>query len=290
MTELYNTGNELEELSYTTSENITDADTPTHSPVSEPQVPATPMVFGFDYSGVSSQVAQEAEAAANRIRDRHRTSIIDTGHDLSAVKEKLEHGLFGNWLRFHFDMSERTAQNYMNAAAAFGSAPRVIDVLPPTTIYKLSAKGAPEEIRQSVIDDVAKGLPVNHKEIDSRIATAQKEERQRREYERAAKQEQRAWQKHEQALRDEGKTDNEIKNERKRWDKKKAREERDADQKALEAKQREEAALQREKHMETTAARAAEILKKRLGNDYEKLREVLVQIDYQAFKTALLSA
>lgn len=289
MTEFYNTGNELEELSYTTSENMTDADTSTHTPVSEPQMPATPIVFGFDYTGVSSQVAQEAEAAANRIRDRHRASIIETGHDLCAVKEKLEHGLFGNWLSFHFDMSERTAQNYMNAAAVFGSAPRVIDVLPPTTIYKLAAKGAPEDIRQSVIEDVAKGVQVNHMEIASRIAASQKEERQRREDELAAKQEQRAWQKHEHALRAAGGTDHDIEKERKRWDAKKARKERDADQKALEAQQRETAALHREEGMKKTAARAAEILKKRLGDDYEKFRDVLVQIDYQALRTALLT-
>lgn len=42
--------------------------------------------------------------------------------------------------------------------------------------------------------------------------------------------------------------------------------------------------------MKKTAAHAAQILKARLGNDYETFRDVLVQIDYQALKTALLSA
>jgi hypothetical protein len=251
---------------------------------------ASPAVFGFDYSGVSLEVAKEAEAAAIRIRDRHRLSILDTGHDLCAVKDQLEHGQFGNWLGYHFGMSERTAQNYMNAASAFGSAPKVIDVLPPATIYKLAAKGAPEEIRQSVIDAVDKSLLLDHKEVNSRIATAQREERQRREAERAAKHEQRAWAKHEQALRAEGKTDDEIKSERKRWNKKKAREERDADQKALDAEQREEAALQREEKLNEIAVKTAKFLKVRLAADYEKIRNAVLQLDSVQLRTALLNA
>ncbi|MCQ2005252.1 DUF3102 domain-containing protein [Rhizobium sp. NRK18] len=290
MTDLHITNDELKDLDYTNAENIVDVDTPEQSPGSEPSVPASPAVFGFDYSGVSLKVAQEAEAAAIRIRDRHRLSIIDTGHDLCAVKDKLEHGQFGNWLSYHFGMSERTAQNYMNAATVFGSAPKVIDVLPPVTIYKLAAKGAPEEIRQSVIDAVDKGLLLDHKEVNSQIATAQKEARQRREEERAAKHEQRAWEKNEKALRAEGKTDEEIKNERKRWDRKIARKERDADKKALEASQREEAALQREERLNGMAAKAVNILKARLAADYETFRDALLQLDYVQLKTAMLNA
>ncbi|EYR81958.1 DUF3102 domain-containing protein [Shinella sp. DD12] len=290
MTDLYNAGNEIEELDFSDTVNIADVDAPHHSSATDSVVPAKPTVFGFDYTGVSTQVAEEAEATAERIRNRHRASIIDTGNDLCVVKDKLAHGQFGNWLRYHFGMSERTAQNYMNAAAAFGSAPKVIDLLPPTTIYKLAAKGAPEEIRKSVIDEVAKGLAPNYKEIDARIVAAQKEERQKRETEQSEKQEQRAWQKHEQALRAAGRTDNEIEKERKRWNAKKAREERDASQKALEAKQRQEAELDAQFKMEQTARTAARILKARLGEDYEKFRDAFLRIDHRQLKTALLSA
>lgn len=250
----------------------------------------TPPTFGFDYSGVSAAVAREAEATAERIRNRHRAGIIDTGGDLLAIKDKLDHGKFGNWLSYHFGMSERTAQNYMNAAIAFSSVPKVIDVLPPSTIYKLAAKGAPEKIRQSVIDEITNGAVLDHKEIETRIATAKSEERQKQEEERTARQEEREWQKQEQALREAGKSEKEIESERKQWVTKKARKERHAQQKASDTKKHEEEALVRGEQMRQTAATAAKILKARLGGDYEKLRDAILKINYHDFQTALLNA
>ena len=249
-------------------------------------MPSSSVVDGFHYTGVTAEVAKEAEATANRIRDRHRTSIIDTGYDLCAVKEKLEHGLFGKWLRFHFNMSERTAQNYMNVAIVFGSTPKVIDVLPPTTVYKLAAKGASEQIRQSVIEGVAKGLSLNHMEIDSRIALAQKEERQKREAEHAVKQKQRDWQKHEKALRAEGKTDDDIEKERKRWDTKKAEKVTDVQNKSADVEHRQVAASVSQTKMEKLAQRVAQHLKTRLSDDYEEFLEAFIKIYHRQLKTA----
>lgn len=291
MTDLSISNNELKDFDFSTSENnIQDDDMAHNSAAVEDLVPTKPAVFGFDYAGLSREVVEEAEATADRIRSRHRASIIDTGNDLCVIKKKLEHGKFGSWLTYHFGMSERTAQNYMNAAEVFGSVPKVIDVLTPTTVYKLAAKGAPPEIRHHVIEAVANGRLLDRKEIESRIATAQSVERQKREDERAARQEQRAWQKHEQDLRSAGKSDDEIENERKRWATKKAQKERAAQQKSSEAKQREEAASRREEKMKEIAARAAKTLKARLGSDYEKLRDALLQINYSEFCAAMQQA
>lgn len=259
--------------------------------------PAMTPVFGFDYSGVSAAVAKEAEDTAERIRNRHRASIIDTGIDLCAIKDKLAHGKFGNWLSYHFGMSERTAQNYMNAAIAFASVPKVIDVLPPSTVYKLAAKGAPEEFRKSVMEEIVRGVTPDHKEIEARIASAKSVERQKLEEERATRKEEREWQKHEQAMRKAGKSDDEVQAERKRWDTKKAQKERRDQKKLSEAKQREEEALRAHEEqqrqgekMKQIAVRAAAILKSRLGADFEKLRDAFLKIDYHEFQAALQSA
>ncbi|KQY16322.1 hypothetical protein ASE23_20280 [Rhizobium sp. Root73] len=283
--------NNLEDLDFSnTIENIPDGNTPSNSAGTEALAPSISVASGFDYTGVSPEVAEEAEAAADRIRNRHRASIIETGHDLCVIKDKLAHGSFGNWLSHHFGMSERTAQNYMNAATAFGAVPEVVDVLPPTIIYKLAARGAPGEVKQFVIDEIVSGSSPSQKEIESRLAAAKSDERQRREAERMGKLEERAWQKHEQALQAEGKSDLEIEAERKRWATKKAQKERAAQQKVSQAKQREEATVQGEEKMKLIAERAANILKARLGNEYEKFRDAFLKIDHSRLKAALLSA
>ena len=136
-------------------------------------------VTGYDYGAIDSQVAEEAELIAARVRERMRANIIETGTDLLAIKAKLPHGGFLPWIQFHFGWGERTAQNLMNAAKAFGSTPRILAKLPESTIYKLAAKSTPEEIRRSVIDEIDRGGSPDPKGIAERIAQAKPSLRRR---------------------------------------------------------------------------------------------------------------
>ncbi len=43
---------------------------------------------------------------------------VEAGRMLAQIKEELRHGAFGPWLEVHFDGSDRTAQRYMQLAAA----------------------------------------------------------------------------------------------------------------------------------------------------------------------------
>ncbi|EDQ31783.1 Protein of unknown function (DUF3102) [Hoeflea phototrophica DFL-43] len=139
----------------------------------------TTQVHAFDYSGISAAVAKEAEATAWRIRNRLSAHTIAIGSELLIIKKKLEHGKFGKWLEFHFGWTERTAQNYMNSATAFGSTPQVIDLLPLSTIYKLAAKKTPDTLRQLVIDEITRGETPDPKQIEKRIAKIKTEARQK---------------------------------------------------------------------------------------------------------------
>lgn len=138
-------------------------------PAAKPQAAE---VRAFDYSGVSAAVAKEAEATAKRIRNRLKVHTIEIGKELLVIKEELGHGKFGKWLDFHFGWKERTAQNYMNSATAFGSTPQIIDVLPPSTVYKLAAKSTPGALRQSVIDEIKRGDKPDPKQIERKISAA----------------------------------------------------------------------------------------------------------------------
>src|SRR3954465_7482799 len=70
----------------------------------------------FDYGALDADVATLARQSAKRIGDRTRSSFIENGRDLIAVKAKLEHDMFSKWLKAEFPWSERTAQSMMNAA------------------------------------------------------------------------------------------------------------------------------------------------------------------------------
>lgn len=274
---------------------VNDVDRPSEAPmITRP--PAYP-TYTFDYSDVSAAVAEEAEATADRIRRRLRTSIIDTGNDLLAIKGKLTHGKFGKWLEHHFGMSERSAQNYMNAASAFGASPKIVELLPPTTVYKLAAKGAPYELRLSVIKEIESGITPDPEEIELRISSAKSEERRKREEELVVRKEEREWQKYEQALRNAGKSDADVELERKRWDTKKARKERLLQRRLAEEQKREEEALreseertQNAEKMAQIAAKMAAILKKRLGGDFQKARDAILKISYEDLRAALQAA
>ena len=85
----------------------------------EPALPGT----CHDHEGIAVADAVEIRQIAIRIRSRQRNRVADmlaTGADLVAVKDKLKHGRFKDWLKAEFDMTDRTAQTYMRAARVLG--------------------------------------------------------------------------------------------------------------------------------------------------------------------------
>lgn len=237
----------------------------------------------FDYIGVSVEVAHEAEATAARIRARHRDSIIATGLDLTSIKEKLGHGQFGSWLAHHFNMSERSAQNYMNAANAFKATPIVIDALPAATIYRLAGKGVPSYLLQNVIADIHSGTSLNPKEIEKQIISAKQQERIKRNIDQQKRLETRAWQKEEKNLKKAGKTPEEIAAIRKEWNIAKVKRNRANSAKIVKAEKQKA----NQENMDTLAISAAKKIKHRFAEKFEDFRNTLIMIDYSAFQKAL---
>ena len=113
-------------------------------------------------------VAAEVEAATMRIKTRMARTIVDiigTGHDLKEVKSKLEHGQFESWLSTMFNMTDRTARRYMQAATwAEGKSDTVSD-LTPQAIYLLSAPTTPKAAQKEVLEHLEAGKPITHHEV-----------------------------------------------------------------------------------------------------------------------------
>jgi hypothetical protein len=148
----------------------------------------------FDYGVLGPDLSERLRQQAARIRRRianTTAAFIEVGRDLLAVKQSLEHGQFAAWLKAECGIEERTARNYMSAAAFAEGKTEMISVLPPTTLYLLAAKSTPAEIVNEVMPTVEAGAPMPAEVIREKIAQAKFDklsaERKAREAERQAK-------------------------------------------------------------------------------------------------------
>ena len=122
----------------------------------------------FDYAGLSPDVALHARAAAERIRVRiQRTTadIIAIGEELREIKARLPHGEFRAWLDAEFDMSESSAQRFMQVADAFGGKSVTVTDLNPSALYALAAPAA-EPIREAAVARIAAGEVLSKADVD----------------------------------------------------------------------------------------------------------------------------
>jgi len=126
----------------------------------------------FDYSALDHGLADEARAVADRIRGRLRSACLDTGRDLIGMKDRLGHGHFGAWLKAEFDITERSAENYMNAFKFLEGKSETVSYLPPSVVYKLAAPSAPAAVVAEVVAAAEAGMMPAPKEIKRRLADA----------------------------------------------------------------------------------------------------------------------
>lgn len=134
-------------------------------------------INGFDYAVLDPVVAGEAKAVAERIRARMRSSFLDTGRDLIVMKQRLDHGQFGAWIKAEFDMTERTAQRFMGAAELVEQKPDIVSDLPQTVLYALAAPSTPPQIMDEMEAAAASGVPLPPSTIKEKVETARSEQR-----------------------------------------------------------------------------------------------------------------
>ena len=139
------------------------------------------IIVPFTYTDLPAPVAAEVEAVTSRIKDRlvrQVEDIIETGRDLLEVKAKLEHGQFESWLTQEFNMTDRTARRFMQAATWAEGKTDMVSDLTPTSIYLLSAKSTPEGVHEQVVERLEKGLPAEPKYVRHVVLEAKLRERE----------------------------------------------------------------------------------------------------------------
>jgi len=120
------------------------------------------MQEAFDYTPLTSDIAEQVQTVAQRIRQMVKRTLEDllaVGGDLLAVKAALPHGRFGPWLRAEFGWTERTARLFMTVAQRFGPKTEpLFDLrIDPTAAYLLAAPSAPEEASAAAVQRAESG-------------------------------------------------------------------------------------------------------------------------------------
>jgi len=131
--------------------------------------------IGFDYALLPVDVAVKAQTAASNIKlllKRTSEDIIEIGRELTAVKDQLPHGQFLPWIAAEFEMSERTARDFMQVADRFGGKSAIIADLKPTILYALAAPSTPESVVLDITARVEAGEKVKVKDVQAAIKKA----------------------------------------------------------------------------------------------------------------------
>lgn len=122
-----------------------------------------------------AETQERLDGITRQIHERHRSqieAIIATGKDLHTVKEMLPHGDFMTWLQNEFGWSQKTANNYMNAADQFADKVQTIQKLAPTAVYALAAPSTPERTRAKIVKRLDAGEEVETAEVKKIVKKA----------------------------------------------------------------------------------------------------------------------
>jgi len=127
----------------------------------------------FDYGELSAPAVKQCEAAVERITKYQRRmagDIIAIGKELLAVKAKLEHGQFGEWIGFHFGWAWKTADRMMKAAETFGELDKLSNMTIDTSaLYLLSSDKCPDETREEFIERAERGERITHAAVKQEL-------------------------------------------------------------------------------------------------------------------------
>ena len=124
---------------------------------------------GFDYTSLdpaTSQFVQQQTGEIRALMKRTAQDIIELGQKLIAVKAKLGHGRFGDWLEAEFKWSVQTAKRFMNVAAGLQNQ-QFVDFMAPSALYEIFAPSTPEAAREEALARAASGESISHKAAKS---------------------------------------------------------------------------------------------------------------------------
>jgi hypothetical protein len=120
---------------------------------------------GFDYASLdpaTSRFVQQRTGEIRLLMKRTAQDIIELGQKLIAVKDRLGHGYFLDWLEAEFGWSYPTAARFMQVANSFNESYQ-IDNFAPSALYEIFAPSTPVAARDEALARAASGEPITNK-------------------------------------------------------------------------------------------------------------------------------
>jgi len=131
--------------------------------------------LNYDYERIPEADRQAVMSAALEIKPRLKRAAADVyavGEQLNAAKGRIPYGQWSNWLQEEFELTDRTARNFMAVADKFAGRSEIISDLPPTALYLLAAPSTPDEAVEAVVSKAQAGQKVSVAEVKKAVAEA----------------------------------------------------------------------------------------------------------------------
>ncbi|PSM47800.1 hypothetical protein C7Y66_17930 [Chroococcidiopsis sp. CCALA 051] len=119
----------------------------------------------FNYTELEAEISQFVRQQTGEIQalvKRTAQDIIEIGQKLNAVKDKLKHGRFIDWIEAEFHWSYPTAARFMQVADRFGNQIYQIDKFAPSAMYELAAPSTSKQAIEEAIALAASGESITY--------------------------------------------------------------------------------------------------------------------------------
>jgi hypothetical protein len=122
-------------------------------------------VAEFDYGQLDGETWKFVQDATDVIHQIRGQASVQVGEQLAAVKERLNHGQFGDWLSKEFQWSQRYAERLISVWRVFGKSDNFVEIsrqLDRSAGYLLAAPSTPQAARDEAIEQAKRGERVTH--------------------------------------------------------------------------------------------------------------------------------
>jgi Protein of unknown function (DUF3102) len=143
--------------------------------------------MSFHYDELDSEtrafIQQKTDEIHSQLK-RTAQGVIDIGHNLQAVKERIGHGHFMAWVKSEFGMTHMSAVRFMRVAEQFEGKCNNLLHLPLSVLYELAAPSMPETVVEGVLSgEISPTLQAvrEAKEAEQRASAAERQARTERE-------------------------------------------------------------------------------------------------------------
>jgi Protein of unknown function (DUF3102) len=127
----------------------------------------------FDYGQLDGEIWKFVQDATDVIHQIRGQASVQVGEQLAAVKERLNHGQFGDWLSKEFQWSQRYAERLISVWRVFGKSDNFVEIsrqLDRSAGYLLAAPSTPQAARDEAIEQAKRGERVTHAKAKAIVA------------------------------------------------------------------------------------------------------------------------